>query len=313
MRLAKIKHFVLRNLSLRVLAVLIALGLWLFVNAGQREAQANLLVPVEYRGLPTGLVITNQRPDFVSLSISGPRTLLSLLDPGRLTVRMDLRGLAPGQADLKITPDMFRIPRQTTIDRIVPSQVTLDVDQIMTREVPVRLSINGQVASGLAIGSIDLKPSTVSVTGPSRSVRGLEAIDTMPFDVQGASEPVSRYVQLADVGTSLRMSNSWVLATVKLQEVVSEREFHDIAISVRNADRKFVVHPPHISVTVRGPLKALSGLMLDGSAYVDARDLGVGWFETPVQVDLPKGLELVREYPDKVKLRLYKAKLEAKS
>src|SRR5579871_2795656 len=165
MRLSKIKQFLLRNLSLRILAVLIALGLWFFVNAGQREAQANLLVPVEYRGLPTGLTITNRRPDFVSLSISGPRTLLSLLDPGRLTVRMDLRGLTPGQAELKITPEMFRIPRQTTIDRIVPSQITLDVDQIMTRELPVRLSINGQVASGLAVGSIDIKPPVVSVTG----------------------------------------------------------------------------------------------------------------------------------------------------
>ncbi len=313
MWLAKIKRFLMRNLSLRVLAVLIAVGLWFFVNAGQREAQSNLLVPVEYRGLPTGLTIVNRHPDFVSLSISGPRTLLSLLDPGRLTVHLDLRGLTPGQAELKITPDMFRIPRQTTIDRILPSQITLDVDQIMTRELPVRLSINGQVASGLAIGSVDLKPPVVSVSGASHSLRNLDAIETMPFDVQGASEPVSRYVQLADVGTSIRLSTKWVLATVKLQEVISEREFRDVAVAVRNADRKFVVHPPHISVTVRGPQKSLTRLDLDGSVYVDARDLGVGWFETPVQIDLPKGLEVVHESPDKVKLRLYKAKLEARS
>jgi YbbR domain-containing protein len=313
MWLARIKRFLLRNLSLRILAVLIAVGLWFFVNAGQREAQSNLLVPVEYRSLPTGLIIVNRHPDFVNLSISGPRTLLSLLDPGRLTVHLDLRGITPGQADLKITPDMFHILRQTTIDRIVPSQVTLDVDQIMTRELPVRLSINGQVASGLAIGSVDLKPPVVTATGPSHSLRNLDAIDTMPFDVQGASEPVSRYVQLADVGSLIKLSSKWVLATVKLQEVISEREFRDVAVSVRNADRKFVVHPPHISVTVRGPQKSLTKLDLDGSVYVDARDLGVGWFETPVQVDLPKGLEVVHESPDKVKLRLYKAKLEARS
>jgi YbbR domain-containing protein len=313
MRLANIKQFALRNLSLRVLAVLIAIGLWFFVNAGQREAQSNMLVPVDYRGVPTGLIIVNRRPDFVNLSISGPRTLLSLLDPGRLAVHLDLRGLTPGQADYKITPDMFHIPRQTTIDRIVPSQITLDVDQIMTREVPVRLSVKGQAASGLAIGSIDLKPAVVTVTGPSHALRDVEAIDTMPFDVQGASEPVSRYVQLADVGTSIKLSNNWVLATVKLQEVVSEREFHDVAVAVKNADRKFLVHPPHVSVTVRGPQKRLTGLELDGSVYVDARDLGVGWFEIPVQVDLPKGLEVVHESPDKVKLRLYRAKLEARS
>jgi YbbR domain-containing protein len=313
MRLARIRSFLLRNLSLRVLAVLIALGLWFFVNAGQREEQQSMLVPVEYRGLPGGLIIVNRRPDFISLTISGPRTLLSLLDPGRLTVHLDLRGLTPGEADIKVTPEMFRIPRKTTIDRIVPSQITLDVDQIMTRELPVRLSIKGQVASGLAISAIDLKPSVVTVTGPSHALRSVDAIDTMPFDVQGANEPVSRYVQLADVGTKIKLSSSWVLATVKLQEVVTEREFHDVEVSVRNSDHKFLLHPPHISLTVRGPQKTLAGLDLDGSVYVDARDLGVGSFETPVQVDLPKGLEVVRESPDKVKLRLYRAKLEAQS
>jgi len=313
MRLAKIRHLMLRNLSLRVLAILIAMGLWFFVNAGQRQAQRTLVVPVEYRALANGLILVNQHPGFVSLSISGPRTLLSLLDPDRLAVHLDLRGLTPGQAEIKITPDMFRLPRQTTIDRIIPSQITLDVDQIMTRELPVRLSIKGQVASGLAVGSIDLKPSLVSVTGPRHSLRDVDAIDTMPFDVQGATEPVSRYVQLADVGTLIKLSTNWVLATVKLQEVVSEREFHDVTVTVRNADRKFVVHPPHVSVTVRGPQKRLTSLDLDGSVYVDARDLGPGWFEPPVQVDLPKGLEVVHESPDRVKLRLYKAKLEVRS
>src|SRR5271170_4887649 len=310
MRFAHIKHFFLRNLGLRVLAILIAMGLWIFVNAGQHEAQTNLLVPVEYRGLPSGLMLVNRRPDFVSVSISGPRTLLSLLDASRLAVPIDLRGITPGQNEFKIAPDMFRIPRQTTIDRILPSQITLDVDQIATRELPVRLSISGQVAGGLAIGSIELKPPVVSVTGPSRALGNLDAIDTMPFDVQAATEPVSRYVQLADVGNLIKISNNWVLATVKLQDVVSEREFHDIQIAVCNADYKFMVHPPHVSLTVRGPQKSLTGLVLDGGAvYVDARDLGAGWYETPVQVDLPKGLEVVHQSPDKVKLRVYKAKL----
>jgi YbbR domain-containing protein len=313
MRFARIKQLLLRNFGLRVLSVLIACGLWLFVNAGQREAQTNLLVPVEYRGLPAGLMIINGRPDFINLSISGPRTLLSLLDPTRLTVRLDLRGISPGQNDLKISPEMFRIPRQTKIDRILPSQITLDIDQIATREVPVRLSISGQVASGLAIGSIEMKPQVVTVTGPSHSLRNIDAIDTMPFDVQGATEPVSRYVQLADVGNQIKLSTNWTLATVKLQEVVAEREFHDIPVAVRNVDHKFAIHPPHISVTVRGPEKSLAGLILDGSVYVDARDLGVGWFDAPVQIDLPKGLEVVHETPDKVRLRLYREKLEAPS
>src|ERR1700730_14177126 len=100
MRFANPKELLLRNFGLRVLAVLIAAGLWIFVNAGQHEARTSLLVPVECPGFPAGLIIVNQRPYFVSLSISGPRTLLSLLDSSRLTVRLDLGGISLGQGDL---------------------------------------------------------------------------------------------------------------------------------------------------------------------------------------------------------------------
>ena len=76
-----------RNLGVRAIALLLAIGLWFFVNAGQRGALAPMRVPISYRGLPAGLVIVNQRPDFVQIEVRGPRTLLSLLDPDRMVLR----------------------------------------------------------------------------------------------------------------------------------------------------------------------------------------------------------------------------------
>jgi hypothetical protein len=46
-----------RNLGLRALSLLLAIGLWFFVNAGQRGALAQMRVPISYRQLPHGLVI----------------------------------------------------------------------------------------------------------------------------------------------------------------------------------------------------------------------------------------------------------------
>ena len=301
-----------RNIGLRVLAVLIATGLWVFVNAGQHESQVALVVPVEYRALAPGLVLTNQHPDFINLSISGPHTLLSLLDSSRLAVRLDLHGVSAGQTDFKITPDMFRIPRQTTIDSISPSQITLDIDQLTTKELPVRLNITGQAAPGLGIGPVQIKPAAVTATGPSRALHNMDAIETMPFDVQGSNNVVSHTVQLVDVGELIKLSTSWVTATVRFQEVESEREFRGVPVTVRNSDYKFSIHPLQVSVTVRGTEKRLAGIALDGSVYVDARDLEAGWYEAPVLVDLPKGIEVVRERPDKVRLRIYQTKIGTK-
>ena len=87
----RIRRRTIKNLPLRLLSLGIAIGLWVFVNTGQRSSFDELNVPVNYRRLPAGLVIVNHPVDFVKIQVSGPRTLLSLLDPERLTVRLDFR------------------------------------------------------------------------------------------------------------------------------------------------------------------------------------------------------------------------------
>ena len=69
------------NLGLRVLAVALAVGLWIFVNAGERGSVESLTVPISYASLPPGMVIVNNPPTQVKIDVTGPRTLLSLLNP----------------------------------------------------------------------------------------------------------------------------------------------------------------------------------------------------------------------------------------
>lgn len=306
LRLADIKQRVTRNLGLRLLAVAIAIGLWVFVNAGQHEAQTLLVVPVQYTGLAPNLMIVNDHPQFVNVQVSGPRTLLSLLDASRMTVHLDLRGARAGEEDFKITPEMFNIPRQTKIESVSPAQITLDIDQVVTKELPVRLDTTGQVATGLEIGSVELKPPQVAATGPRRLLRNMSSLDTLPLDVQGAKSDISREVQLADTGSLIKLSTDRVSATVHIQNVIVEREFRDVPITVRNAGHRFKVYPHTASVEVRGPQIQLQKLNLDGSVYVNAQNLTSGLHEEPLMIDLPDNLQLVRQTPEKVKLRLYK-------
>src|SRR5262249_33726317 len=151
---------------------------WFFVNVGQRDAETLLRVPIAYRRLPSGLMVVNSRPDYVDLTISGPGTLLSLLDPDRLTLRLDLAGVAPGEADFNIGPERFNIPRQTRILRISPAQIRLEIDQLGSRELPVHLNLSGAAEKGYKILSQETKPSTVKIVGPLRDIRQMQRIET---------------------------------------------------------------------------------------------------------------------------------------
>lgn len=297
------------NLGLRLIALLVALGLWLFVNAGQRESQLSLSVSVNFHGLPGGYLIVNSSPDFINLQLSGPTTLLSLLDPGRLALRLDLSGVTLGQTEFKIGPQMFNVPRQVNIDRISPASVTINVDRLVSRQVPVQVTTSGSPATDFAVVAIDATPAAVTVTGPHQTVARLEGIETQPLDLNSASSDVEGELALISPTNLVKLSFSKVVAKARIHEVLADREIRGVVLKVRDAEYSFRLQPRRIDVTVRGPASKVSALKLDGSAYIDAGGAEPGSHELPVQIELPAGIQLLRESPQTVTLRVYSRRL----
>ena len=298
-----------RNLGLRAIAILLAVGLWFFVNAGQRGVLAPMRVPVSYRALPTGLVIVNQRPDFVQIEVRGPRTLLSLLNPDRMVLRLDLSGVSMGQAVFKIGPEMFNVPRQTDVTRISPSQIVLDIDRITDRQIPIRVDVQGQPAAGYRVASAKANPSAATVRGPSRFVFHTDGVQTSPVEVNGAKSDIAQPVGLlppSDRVTVLGPQAAEV--AVSITEIIAKRELRGLVVEVRDTDYKVKIEPQRIAVTVRGPINQVSGLDLKGSVFVTAEDVSPGSHDLPVQVELPDGIQLVRANPDNVRVRIYRQK-----
>jgi YbbR domain-containing protein len=298
-----------RNLGLRAIAFLLAIGLWFFVNAGQRGALAPMRVPISYRALPAGLVIVNQRPDSVQIEVRGPRTLLSLLDPDRMVLRLDLSGVTTGQAVFKIGPEMFNVPRQTDVTRISPSQIVLDIDRITDRQVPIHVRVQGQPAAGYRVVSAKANPPAATVRGPSRFVFHIDSVHTSAVEVNGAKADVEQPVSLPAPSDRVTVVGPPAVdAAVSISEIIANRVFRGLPVEVRDTDYKVKVEPREIVVTVRGAVNQLSGLDLHGSVFVTAEDVQPGLHDLPVQIELPDGIQLVREVPDNVKVRIYRAK-----
>jgi YbbR domain-containing protein len=298
-----------RNLGLRAIALLLAITLWVFVNAGQRGSLVPMRVAVSYRGLPAGLVIVNQRPDFVQIEVRGPRTLLSLLDPDRLTLRLDLSAVTVGQAVFRIGPEMFNVPRQTDVTRISPSQIVLDIDRTIDRQVPIRVNVQGLPAHGYGVESVKANPPSVMVRGPSRFVAHIDNVQTSPIDVNGAKADFEQPTQLLAPSDRVTLEGPLtVQAAVEIGEVMANREFRSLPVEVRDSAYKSKVEPMHIAVIVRGPVNQLSSLDLRSSVYVTAEDVQPGAHDLRVQVDLPQGIQLVRANPDNVRVRIYREK-----
>jgi YbbR domain-containing protein len=295
-----------RNTGLRVISLVLAIGLWLFVNAGERNAQQAFNVPISYRGLPPHFVIAEPHPTTVSIEVSGPRTLLSLIQPNRLTLKLNLAGAAVGQMTFKIGPDSFNVLRKTTVISVAPSQIVLDLDRIVVRTVPVRIVTSGAAAGGYHVTSIDVTPRMATIKGPSKQIGQIAEVASETIDVDRATANLSREVSLVQPAGATRIDPPEVAAAIAVSEVVADKEFRAVPVQVFNSGYTFKVQPEQINLTLRGPVLRLAQIDLTNAVAIDADGMAPGNYAVPVQVDLPEGVELVHQSADRVRLRVFR-------
>jgi len=306
--LATVQRF-RRNMGLRLVSVAIAVGLWVFVNAGQRGSLQSFTVPIIYRGLAAGFVITNQHPDAIKLQVAGPSTLLSLIDPARLALRLDLAGAGVGEVQFRISPDSFAVPRQTNVTSISPSQLTLDIDRVVERSVPVRLTLIGNVANGYKIATTSVSPAEVTIKGPSKDVARIDEIATEAFSVDKATADDSGTVDLVAPAGMVRLETEAATAAVSVTPVLVDKQFKAVAVTVRNSIYRYRVAPTHVGLTLHGPVLTLAAFDPKGTVLLNADSLPPGIYDLPVQASLPDGVSLVRQAPQKIRLFVYHQKL----
>ena len=308
-----LRWIVLHNAGLKLLSVVAATGLWFFVNAGERDTEQAVQVPVELRDIPPNVMLVSPRVDFVDLVLSGPRTLLNRIGPEQLSVTLDLRGVRPGPAVFRILGEALELPRGISIVRLTPSEVTLEFAPVLRKTVPVHVAFAGKAPSGLRVTETRVAPEAVEVVGPASQVEQIKAAETAPIDL-GDAEPglIERDLTLESAREYVSFSATLVHAQVRLEEPERTRTLTNVPVVVRNSGYRTQLKPTAVQVTVRGPRSATESLELDhGAVYIDATGQEPGTYEVTPAVDLPADVELVRQEPAVVELRVLHQKRRA--
>lgn len=117
------------NLSLKLLALLLAVALWLLAT-GAKDSERDLSIPLALRNLPAGLSVSGQLPDTAEVTVSGPRIRLLGLRAEEMSLSLDLRNLREGTVTFSGMEKRLRIPPGITVMRIYPAIV--DVKLVRT-------------------------------------------------------------------------------------------------------------------------------------------------------------------------------------
>lgn len=190
---------VLHNLGLKLVALALAVGLWLAV-ARDPVAEVAVDIPVEIRNLPQDLEISSEVVPKAQIRLRGPERVIHRLQSSDVYAAIEFNGVKPGERTFDLTAQQIHQPPGLEVVQIVPSQFHLTFDVRLTRPVPVQPRVVGSFVQGYRIGQVVTDPSTVTITGPKARVEAVESATTDPIDVSGAMNRVTfiRHAYVSD-------------------------------------------------------------------------------------------------------------------
>jgi YbbR domain-containing protein len=301
----KIVSWASGDTGLKIFSVVFALGLWLFVNAGQKPTERSLVVPVDFKNLPADLMAVNAGPGHVEVRVIGPPALLSTLDPDYLKVTLDLDGAGAGTSNFTLTPDFFNPPRGVRIARISPSVINFKLETKGERSLPVSVRLGAKQPAGYKVVHAEAVPDTVKVRGPANAVNRMTAAETVPVELEGAKGQLTREVRLVSADESVTFLPDRVTVTVVFEEETVTREFSRVEIKARNFSGRYSVIPRQVSIRLAGPKKIVAELQLGPEqVYIDLKGLTPGNYSLPLRFNLPREVKVLEQKPERVRVTI---------
>jgi YbbR domain-containing protein len=277
-----------KDWGFKALSLLFAILMWYFV-VGEDKVDMTVYVPIEITNLPQNLIIANQYKKQLEVAVSGPRGLVRTITNQRITRSIDLSDAKPGTQIVQNKSDNIKFPRGITIQRIQPANITLTIDRLLERELPINPVVTGEPAVGFRVVAITAKPQSISLKAPAEALKVTDFLSTKPIDLTGSTTNISKQVDL-DVIPEMEelVGESVVTVNVTIKEKMIPREFVGIPIEFKHVGRNLAYRLSHRQVTVKAELPyRLSQTRTKTprvTATVDAGNLTPGRHELPVTV-----------------------------
>ena len=270
------KNPFLNNIGKKVLALVIAISLWLVANL-QHDVEKNIAIDVNYANLPPGLVVVNNPPEKLNLRVRGPRSQLSSISSKNMLFTIDLSNVSIGMSKFEIGTDQITPPRDVQVTGISPAEIKIEADRLAEKKVKVEPSIGPQEVGYEIIGKPEVTPSTTRIEGPKNLLEKINSITTDPVSVKGEKSKFTIEVPLRSPYSLVNIiGENTVKVTIDIQEKTLEKEFNDLNISYINFDDYEYETNGNISTELafEGPFSIINSLSSnDIELYVDGNDI----------------------------------------
>jgi YbbR domain-containing protein len=246
--------------TLKLVALAITLGLWYGVTTQRAPAQMRLrAVQLDFI-LPEGVEIGNEPVDEVDITLEGSQGKLAELNARNLVARADVTDLRTGDRVLRLTDRnvSMDLPEGVRIVNINPRSLTLHLEPLVERDVPVEARFEGAPPEGFRRGAVQVAPPSVRVRGPQSHVAAVERAFTETISLAGQRETLTIPQVAVDIPDhKVSPLDAVVSVRVEIGEEQAERRFTNVPVRAASGAQ---VSPQNVTLTLRGPRTVVESL-----------------------------------------------------
>jgi YbbR domain-containing protein len=209
-------------------AMLFSVALWFIVNMG-RDYNMTMMLPIQITNLPDDIALSSEVPDTTAVSISGEGwSLFNLyINPPQVMLNVEEQQV-----------NMFEQVRQqissmsdVSVMQVDPMFLEIETEMRVSKKVPVesRIVINTGPQYGV-LGSTQIMPDSVTVTGPASRVENVESWSTADTEINDVTRNLEMSVDLQESGPGI----TTIPSEVTLQANIAEFTEAEVRIPVRS-------------------------------------------------------------------------------
>ena len=188
--------------------------------------------------------------------------------------------------------------------QIEPRSITIVLDEVARRVVPVRHRVSVEPDSGyLVFGNVAVSPASLTVHGPQTLVATVDALYTVQLTLTALTSSQRHRVAIDTTGLSgVQPSQDHVTVSVAV-EALANRVFDGVRVTIDAQDAgAWTTDPLAVAVTVHGREGRLASLTRDSIRVLASPPRGQSESIVPLQIPSLPDIEL-RATPDSVLIR----------
>ncbi|MCP4371214.1 MAG: hypothetical protein GY797_24330 [Deltaproteobacteria bacterium] len=293
---------IFRQKKIKWLTACLAIGICVyFFRPSASLDETDILIPVGFDKIPSGLTITTFSPKNIEVRVRGPKSTIKGIYNMKLRYSADLSNVSAGHNSIPVNLEQVSFPKKISIINVNPAFIDIVADIELYKKVPVKVFYTGVPASNLFVADALAKPSSLILRGPEKLLHPIEKISTKSVDINGALKSFKKEITLdLPEDIDIVFPTGVIHAEILLKEKLALKKFSNIPVKGKNTKYSYSITPLAIDIEIKGPVNILDKIKANDkiNVYVDLKGLKPGIYVRRAIITLPVKTTLAGVEPE---------------